>query len=258
MNVQDFFGWSATFLTAGFYISLITPFFKVFKGNLSYQNTPIVVIIISYVNCITWVIYGRMISSIQIKVCNMVGGISTFILIFLYLSYHIRKYLQDSIIYICILLIGSYLFYLFLTEILNNAKIIGKMCVFAKFFVFISPVQLIYRVIKEKNYILIPIFASFVSFLSCICWILYGFLKEDINVVIPNTIGLILALVQFYVYSFYKIKYQKIIEQSPTNTIDVEKNILKGNKDNDSNDKKKKKNQGIVQKPIKISSKIES
>ena len=251
MNVQDFFGWSATCLTAGFYISLITPFFNVFKGNLSYENTPIVVIIISYINCITWVVYGTMISSNQIKVCNMLGGIATLILIFIYLGYHIRKKLLDSILYICILFIGTYIFYLILTKIINNAKIIGKMCIIAKFFVFISPVQLIYRVIKEKNYILIPIFASFVSFLSCICWILYGFFRDDFNVVIPNSTGLILALVQFYVYSFYKKKYRKIPES--ISSVDIENNILKGNKNEVSSIHVDEKSQDIMkEKPIDI------
>ena len=34
MEVKDIFGWAATCLTALFYVSLITPFFKVFKGQM--------------------------------------------------------------------------------------------------------------------------------------------------------------------------------------------------------------------------------
>ena len=50
MEFQHFFGWSATYLTALFYISLITPFFKIFKGQMKYQDAPIFVIYVSYVN----------------------------------------------------------------------------------------------------------------------------------------------------------------------------------------------------------------
>ena len=50
MNAKEYFGWAATCLTAGFYVSLITPFFKIFKGKLSYEDAPIIVIIVSYIN----------------------------------------------------------------------------------------------------------------------------------------------------------------------------------------------------------------
>lgn len=228
MNVKDLFGWAATILTAGFYISLITPFFNIFKGIISYKDAPIVIIIISYINCIIWVIYGTMIHSNQIKACNTVGGISTLILIIIYLAYEIRKYCLNSIIYVLILVIGSIIIFKFLTVIINDAQIIGKICVMAKFFVFISPVQLIYRVIKEKNYILIPIYASFVSFLSCICWVSYGFFINDFNVVIPNAIGLILALIQFYVYFFYKKKYPNLSQR--TSSLGIENISSENNK----------------------------
>ena len=52
MEVKDIFGWAATCLTALFYVSLITPFFKVFKGQMKYQDAPIFIIYVSYINCI--------------------------------------------------------------------------------------------------------------------------------------------------------------------------------------------------------------
>ena len=251
MNVQEYFGWAATCLTAGFYISLITPFFNIFKGIISYEDAPIVVIIISYINCSTWIIYGTIIKSNQIKICNMIGGIATLILILIFLAYQIRKNCLNSILNFFILILGSLIIYKTLTNIINDPQILGKICIVAKFFVFISPVQLIYRVIKEKNYILIPIFASFVSFLSCIFWVLYGFSINDLHVVIPNSIGLILAIIQFYVYYYYKKKYPNLSKNSPT--IGIENSFSGGNSTEsttmniDENLQKK-----IKEKPVKI------
>ena len=211
MEFQHFFGWSATYLTALFYISLITPFFKIFKGQMKYQDAPIFVTYVSYVNCILWFIYGSLIFSSQIRICNLIGGISTFILIFIYLSYQIRKYIIDSILNAIIVIYGTYILYNYLTIIITDkASMIGNFCIIAKFFVFISPIQLIYRVIKEKNYILIPIYASFVSFLSGLCWVIYGFYINDLHVVFPNFVGIILGITQFYVYFYYKMKYSPI------------------------------------------------
>ena len=256
MNAQEIFGWSATCLTAGFYVSLITPFFKIFKGKLSYEDAPIVVITVSYINCFSWCIYGNMISSNQIKICNMIGVISTLILMIIYLIYEIKKYCLDSFLNALILLLGSIVIYKSLTIIINDAQIIGKICIIAKFFVFVSPIQLVYRVIKEKNYILIPIFASFVSFLSCICWVLYGFFINDFHVVIPNATGILLAFIQFFVYSFYKKKYPNISQKSPT--IDIESTSLEESKNEATIIKIDEESQKTVkEKSVKIETKEE-
>ena len=221
MDYQYYFGWSATCLTALFYVSLITPFFKIFKGQMKYQDAPIFVIYVSYINCIMLCIYGNMIFSYQIRVCNMIGGISTFILIFIYLSYEFRKHILDPSLTAIIVIYGTYVLYNYFTVLITNKTyIIGNFCILAKFCVFTSPIQLIYRVIKEKNYILIPIYASFVSFISSIFWVLYGFCINDIHVITPNVVGIILGITQFYVYFYYKKHYSKLNRPSKPNTLD--------------------------------------
>ena len=221
MDYQYYFGWAATYLTALFYVSLVTPFFKIFKGQMNYQDAPIFVIYVSYINCILWCLYGNMIFSYQIRTCNIIGSISTFILIFIYLSYEFRKHVLDPILSAIIIIYGTYVFFNYFTIIItNNTYIIGNLCILAKFCVFISPIQLIYRVIKEKRYILIPIYASFVSLISSICWVIYGFTITNIHVIIPNVVGIILGVTQFYVYFYYKAFYSNINENNRTISID--------------------------------------
>jgi solute carrier family 50 protein (sugar transporter) len=222
METKDIFGWAATYLTALFYVSLVTPFIKIFKGQMKYQDAPIFVIYVSYINCILWIIYGSMIFSSQIRICNIIGASSTFILIFIYLSYEIKKYILDSILSAIIVVYGTFVLYNYLTIIITDkANIIGNFCIFAKFCVFISPIQLIYRVIKEKNYILIPIYASFVSFSSGICWVIYGFYIKNIYVILPNMVGIILGITQFYVFFYYKKNYSNLYI-SNNNTIHID------------------------------------
>ena len=221
MDYQYYFGWAATNLTALFYVSLVTPFFKIFKGQMKYQDAPIFVIYISYINCIFWCLYGNMIFSYQIRTCNIIGSISTFILIFIYLSYEFRKHVLDPILSAIIIIYGTYVFFNYFTIIItNNTYIIGNLCILAKFCVFISPIQLIYRVIKEKRYILIPIYASFVSLISSICWVIYGFTISNIHVIIPNIVGILLGVTQFFVYFYYKTFYSIINENNRTISID--------------------------------------
>ena len=176
---------------------------------------------ISYINCILWCLYGNMIFSYQIRTCNIIGSISTFILIFIYLSYEFRKHVLDPILSAIIIIYGTYVFFNYFTIIItNNTYIIGNLCILAKFCVFISPIQLIYRVIKEKRYILIPIYASFVSLISSICWVIYGFTISNIHVIIPNIVGILLGVTQFFVYFYYKTFYSIINENNRTISID--------------------------------------
>ena len=222
-ETQDIFGWAATCLTALFYVSLITPFFKIFKGEMKYQDAPIFVIYVSYINCILWVIYGNIIFSSQIRICNIIGSSSTFILIFIYYSYEVRKNILDTILNAIIVIYGTFVFFNYFTVIItDNANIIGNFCIFAKFCVFISPIQLIFRVIKEKNYLLIPIYAAIVSFFASFCWVIYGFYIKDIHVIIPNTVGIILGITQFYVYFHYKKYSFNLKEINKNKNIHVE------------------------------------
>ena len=119
-------------------------------------------------------------------------------------------------------MVGTFVLYNYLTVIITDkVNIIGNFCIFAKFCVFISPIQLIYRVIKEKNYILIPIYASFVSFSSGICWVIYGFYIKNIYVILPNMVGIILGITQFYVFFYYKKNYYNLYISNNNNTINI-------------------------------------
>ena len=249
METKEIYGWAATSLTALFYVSLFTPFIKIFKGQMKYHDAPIFVIYVIYINSILWIIYVNMIFSNQIRICNIIGASSTFILIFIYLSYEIRKYILDSILSAIIVIYGTFVLYNYLTVIITDkVDTIGNFCIFAKFCVFISPIQLIFRVIKEKNYILIPIYASFVSFSSGICWVIYGFYIENIFVIIPNTVGIILGIIQFYVFFYYKKYYSNLYLSN--NTIHIDNSLEESDnkedieiiiKDNNSKNKTFKK-----------------
>ena len=55
---------------------------------------------------------------------------------------------------------------------------------------FISPGQKILRVIKEKNYKLIPIYSTIVNIMVSSAWMGYGICINLISQIIPNAIGL--------------------------------------------------------------------
>ena len=110
-----------------------------------------------------------MIFSDQIKICNLIGAGSSLILICIYLLYEIKHYTLDAILNALIILTGSVSVYRGFTLVIDDNSIIGKICVVTALIVFLSPLQIIYKVIKEKTYFLIPVYTAIVSLFSTGC-----------------------------------------------------------------------------------------
>ena len=91
------------------------------------------------------------------------------------------------------------------------------------------------------------------------CWTTYGIYLADFNVMFPNCVGVILAIVQILVYLNYKRRYPTIGEKDFTSTIGIENTYndevkkeditIKGDEDVQNNSKDK---------PVKIVEKIDN
>ena len=243
-NLEDIFGWAATCFTICIYIGPILPFIKVIKGKISYEETPGVLVSATYVNCFCWYIYGDMIFSDQVKICNLIGSIITITLISIYLVYEIRKYTLDAILNALIIITGSYATYRGLTIVVDDDAIIGKICNITSIIVYLSPMYLIYKVIKEKNnYILIPII-----------------IIKDVYIMIPNVIGIVLAIIQICIYFLFKSKYPTFgeREKDTSTSIDIENTPNDDRREDTSikDDEEIQNNNGG--KPVKIVSKLDN
>jgi uncharacterized protein with PQ loop repeat len=75
---------------------------------------------------------------------------------------------------------------------------------------FIAPGQNIIRVIKEKNYKLIPIATTLVAIICSGGWLLFGILVNDINCIISNLIGLVSSIFTTLIWVIYYLR-SKII-----------------------------------------------
>ena len=221
-TVQECFGWAGTGITVLSFLFPVFPYINVLKGKLDFESTPGVLVTTCYVNYFCWYNYGDMIFSDQIKYCYMIGSIVNLVLMVIYLIYEVKKYLVDSILNTIILILGTWALYKTLTFIIDDDRIVGKICIGTSFIVFIPPIQIIYKVIQEKNYILIPIYNCYLIFLYAICWVVYGIFLTDFYIVFPNAIIIVIALVEIIIYLSYKRKYPAIGEREFSSTIGIE------------------------------------
>lgn len=242
MVVEEIFGWIGTLLTMTFFIAPVVPFYNVYNGKLNYEDAPTTLISTSYFNCLIWYIYGTLVNSQQIKVCNIIGCSSSLLFIIFYLSYEIRNYPVDAVLNALLVLAATCAGYRAFTVLFDDPNIVGKVGACSSMIVFISPLQLIYRVFKEKNYKLIPIASAIFSVLSGGCWFLYGVMKKDYYIFGSNSVGIIIGGLQVFIWNNLKRKYQVIEQENAPPTIGIE----------DEDAKKKEEEEMSNAKPVKI------
>ena len=221
-QTQECFGWTAVGLTVISFLTPVFPFLNVIKGKLNFEDAPIISVTTCYVNYFCWYVYGDMIFSDQLKYGYVIGSCLFGLLIVIYLIFEIRKYLVDTILNALILITGTWALYRALTIIIDDDRVVGKICIGTAIIVYVQPMQIIYKVIKEKNYGFIPIYNCYLSFLSSVCWLVYGIFITDFYVVFPYAIGIILSLVQIVIYLNYQKKYPIIGERDFSSTIGIE------------------------------------
>jgi solute carrier family 50 protein (sugar transporter) len=257
-SLQEGVGWGAACLTVLYHLAPIEPFLRVLRGKLNFEDTPGVFVTTCYVNCFVWYVYGDMIFSDQIKYSYLVASCVSLLLMVIYLIYELRKYLVDSILNALIIITGTWAVYRALTIIIDDDRIVGKICIGTTLVVFLTPIQTLYKVIKEKNYILIPFYSSIVYLFASIIWVVYGVMITEFYIVAPNAAGIIISLIQIFIYLNFKRKYPIIGERDISSTIGIETSGIEESKKEEpsvkiDDDKPAK----TKEKPVKIVSKTD-
>ena len=251
---QESIGWIAFAFNCYFLLYPAIPFINVLKGKLSFEESPGSYATINYLNCLCWYLYSDLLYSDQIKEINLIGVISNGIFIIIYLSYEIKKYTMDAILNVLILGSGTYFIYLSLTIMIEDDTIIGKICAGTYCLLFYFPIQIVFRVIKQKNFLLIPFCTAWGSVFMSISWILYGIMITEIYVVIPHCLNIIFQTVQIVLFLNYRQKYP-LIDKNFNKAIIIENN--EDNKKEESKIKDVEDNEkNIKERPVKILEKV--
>jgi uncharacterized protein with PQ loop repeat len=251
-SFADFFGWVAAIMTIYFFIAPIVPFYKVIKGKLNYEDTPGAYITLVYLNCLCWYVYGDYIYSDQMKLCYLVGIITSFILLAIYLLFEQRKYTHDAILNAVIIINASLVIYKGLNIVVDDVDNIARICLAISLPILFYPIHIIYQVIKRRNYNLIPYKTSWYSMGVSLCWIIYSVLFDEFYIILPNVFIYILSSIQVFLY----YRFKKIYAINDDNTISIisfeksneeiekeEKDEKEEKKDKrDNKEKKEKKN----------------
>ena len=250
-TLQESIGWLAGCFNVCFYLTPTFNFIKVLKGKVNFEESPGVYVTTCYVNCFIWFIYGDMIFSDQVKISNMIAALINLIFMLIYLAFELRKYFVDAILNTLILITGSWACYRALTIVIDDDRVVGDICIGTTIIIFISPIQILYKVFKEKNYNIIPVFSAIIYLFTCLFWFVYAIFIKDFYLAFPNLLGIVLSAVEIAVYINCKRRYPGIGEIT-TGTIDI---VSGGNDENKKEETPIKIDEG---KPVKIVNKLDN
>ena len=203
--VKQIFGWSGAALATYFFIAPCVPFYKLVNEQIKVNEIPGFLLICSFMNCILWADYGLLDNAIQVYFTNGLGGAITLVWITTYLIYLGKQNVCFALILIILLMIAvggiSFVFYFIISK-----KITGLTAMVFNVLMYAAPGEKILKVCKTKQYNLIPIFSTIGGFFCSLCWLMFGIIKGDINMIIPNALGLFFAILQVVVYTVFYCK----------------------------------------------------
>ena len=210
------FGWVGTALALYFYIAPIVPFLKVIKGQMTWKQSPGVLLLCSFLNCILWSDYGLITNQFLLYLANGLGGTITLIYITIFLIHVADRKVLLSLFYnfflICCIVEIYFVFYY-----LVPFKVTGIIANVFNVLMYAAPGEKIYQICKGASYQLIPIWSTIGGTACSTSWMCYGIYQKDIYVVIPNALGVLASIVQIVIFIIYR-KKQKNKAQSEETT----------------------------------------
>ena len=204
-NIDVIFSSVGTILDIILNITPAVLILNVMTGKESYKIIPELMLIVSIITRLTFVCYWQKEKRLVPLLNAIIGTILSSVFFCIYLYYYTLKNKYKWFMYALSQLFAEIFLYIIYMAIFKSF-ILGRMTLVLNSAVYISPSQNILKVIKEKNYKLIPIWTTLVGILCSICWFTYGMIIKNSNTIISNIVGIIASLVATYTWVYYYCK----------------------------------------------------
>ena len=213
VDIQDFFSICGTITGFALSLSPSVPFIQVLKGNekidILPEGTILFLMLTRLIWASVWIITKR-----KIALLNSTLGVTVsdvFITLYFYVYFNrsclkaffsliITLLFEAGIVFGCI----QWGDYVTISYIAMTCKIIMS----------IAPGQKIVRVLREKNYKLIPIASALTNFFCSLSWFCYGLCIKLYGQVISNLIGLLFSLTNSLIWLYFYCKRDKEKEEN--------------------------------------------
>ena len=191
----------------------IISFLNFFFSKENFETIPIARIVANYMNSLAFFFYSSIIFNIEVRFANLVSSIISLVLMLVYFYLELSRYFLDSVLNFIILAMGTSCCYQWLSKIIIEEKIVGRIYLITNLTSIIIQLQYIYNGISKKNYLLIPITYDSISFPYFFSWIRYGFLIKDFYITTANGVCIFVNLVQILLYFHFRKQFLSSINE---------------------------------------------
>lgn len=221
---DDKFGWIVSISSIFYFASPIFHFINLFKGRIKYDDTPGVFVLINYFSTYMYFVFGMMLYSTALYIPSLISCIISGLFLLIYLRYEIKEYFADSVLNFLILVSSTWAIYRALAVIIDDDDIVYYICLTAHTLVYLAPLQLISRVLKENNYNLFPIQSAYVALVVCPLWIIYSIKEQEYPIIVVYAIGIISSITQIIIRRNVKARCGKELKDHDVGSMEDEGN----------------------------------
>ncbi|KAH7289087.1 hypothetical protein KP509_31G056600 [Ceratopteris richardii] len=111
------------------------------------------------------------------------------------------------LVFIAVVLIVYAIIVILTLEVLPNGKkamFVGIIAAVINTVMYAAPLAVMKHVITTKNVESMPFLLSLCTFINSCLWAIYGILKVDPYIIIPNVLGVIFGIMQLVLYGYYR------------------------------------------------------
>ena len=201
-----------TIITVLLNLSPIVSFISVIKGKEKYTNIPLLMLVFNLLNNLCWGCYWKRTGQNSAMICSIICSIIATIFVYIYFYYLVKKNIKKYILYLFGLIFTEIVIIYISLYIIQNLNYYGRYLIVINIIMYIAPGQNLIKVIKEKNYKLIPISSTIVGAICSGGWYSFGKIVNDINCMIPNGLGFIFSILTTIIWVIYYFR-AKIIRK---------------------------------------------
>ncbi|XP_002125273.2 sugar transporter SWEET1 [Ciona intestinalis] len=167
------------------------------------KNIPFLPYLVTNINAIGWIIYGKMTVNFTVVFVNTIGaGLQTlYMAIYIFFAADKSKPLVQSSVCGGVAAVTWYIITQ-LANVIDAINVTGIICCAVTIFMFASPLAEINTVIANKSTATISLPLTVTASLCSAMWTMFGLVLHDNFIIIPNVLGFFAAFSRFYL--FYK------------------------------------------------------
>lgn len=232
VSVLDVVNVVATVTSVVLYLSPAPEFHRIHKAQ-STGEVAVLPIVVLFVNATMWSTYGALSAAyFPVMVVNVFGVLTTIAFTSVFYRWtaerpRVARVVLAALLFLCLVAIYIILAKTGAVHQSNDdvVNVIGYISVAVNIAMYAAPLATMRTVVRTRSVASLPIALSTVSLTNGALWVAYAALANDTFVLIPNTIGVVLAAAQVALY----LKFRHVVAPAASPVLDTADLKLRAN-----------------------------